>query len=83
MRIEATKNAKKIANEMLSAIGQSVGNALFIGLNTGVPNVYPRRVDMNEGIGQYYDMSTIKGGAVVQYQKIKIAAVVSARFEIK
>lgn len=83
MRIEATKNAKKIANEMLSAIGQSVGNALFIGLNTGVPNVYPCRVDMNEGLGQYYDVSNLKGGAVVQYQKIKIAAVVSARFEIK
>ncbi len=81
MRIAATKNAKTRANEMLLAIDQKVGKALFVReMNTAVPSsantVYAS--DRNE-----YEMSSFKGGAIVQYQKIKISASVHARFVIE
>jgi uncharacterized protein len=82
MRIEATKNAKKIANDMLSSIGQSVGKALYISDKKNIPNVDSRQIGYLNDDARLYEYSGLKGGTVVQYQKIKIISVVSARFEI-
>jgi uncharacterized protein len=81
MRIEATKNAKFRANEMLSAIGQKAGKALFV-QETYLTPIEMRQIDRLSGV-TYGELSTLKGGAVVQYQKIKISASVFARFVIE
>ena len=79
MRIDATKNAKTQADEMLVAIGQKVGKALLIKEHSPTQNRMPG-VDYN---GQMAQLSTLKGGAVVQYKKIKISASVFGRFAIE
>jgi len=79
MRIDATKNAKTQADEMLVAIGQKVGKALLIKEHSATQNRMPG-VDYN---GQMAQLSTLKGGAVVQYKKIKISASVFGRFAIE
>ncbi len=84
MRIEATKNAKSIANGMLEAIGQKTGKAIYVSES----NRYLETVDarqLNRLAGVRYDMdqvSTLKGGEIIQYGKITIKSSVLARFEI-
>jgi uncharacterized protein len=82
MRIAATKNAKTRANDMLQAIEQKAGKAIFVKEVNTAP-VVGVNVDYYNNMKLATDVSTFKGGAIVQYQKITISASVFARFVIE
>lgn len=77
-RIEAVKDAKKRAEEYASALGMTVGKALYINEAGGVSTPQPvYRMEMAKAFSASSDMETIAVG------EMAIKAQVSIRFELK